>query len=197
MKTKTIILILSFCLAVLSITLLQLKKSKTTLSDIPVGGDFKISTTNGEFDLAAKRGKIIILYFGYTFCPDICPTTLSTVGMALKKFSPEELNNIETLFIGVDTKRDTLEKLKEYSAFFHPSIIGGSTTPEKTREIANLFGVNYIINDPEVGKSYYVVDHSTQLFILNKHGKIAELIPHGENAEIIYETVLKYMKEKI
>jgi len=198
MKNKVIILILSFCLAVLSVTLFKLKKSNVTLSDIPEGEDFIIQTTTGEeFDLSKKRGKVIILYFGYTFCPDICPTTLSTVGVALNKFTTDELKHIETLFIGVDTKRDTLVKLKEYSAFFHPTIVGGSTTADKTKEIATIFGVNYVVHEPEPGKSYYVVDHSTQLLILNKKGKIAELVPHGESADIIYQTVLKYLKEKI
>lgn len=196
MKTKITIIVFSFLLALFSVTLYMLKLDKVTLTAMPKGEDFIISTTQGEFDLSKKRGKVIILYFGYTFCPDICPTTLSTIAESLKKFTSEESENIETLIIGVDTKRDTLEKLQEYTAFFHPSIKGGVASDKMTREIAKSFGVNYMIKEPAPGKDYYVVDHSTQLIILNKQGKIAEYIPHGETSQYIYQTVLRYLEEK-
>lgn len=186
-----------FMSLVLTLKLLQEKRiSQEYMSiDFPTGSDFSLPSTKGTFHLKDHRGKIILLYFGYTFCPDICPTTLSSVGQVLKKLNEDELKQVTTLFIGVDVKRDTLEKLTEYTEFFHPSIIGATGKADELKKIANSFGVNYVIQKPEEGKEYYLVDHSTQLFILDREGKIADMIPHGEKVEDIYNNLKSYFKE--
>lgn len=200
LKSKKILIpIFAFIFMALALTLNYLQKQRMSSEymsmDFPEGSDFTLPSTQGTFDLKEHRGKIVFLYFGYTFCPDICPTTLSTVAQVLKKLSDEELKQVTTLFVGVDTQRDTLEKLSEYTKFFHPSIIGATGKEEQLREIAKSFGVNYVIQKPEEGKSYYLVDHSTQLFILNREGRIADMIPHGEKIDDIYNTIKTYLKE--
>ena len=166
------------------------------LSKMPDGGDFKIQSTIGEYQLS-KRGPLILLSFGYTYCPDICPTTLATMGNVLSGVSKEELSQVESLFISVDPKRDTIERLKEYASFFHPKVYGATASEEEVNKIAKLYNVQYAKHftknqDPDGNE--YNVDHSTQSFIIFK-GKLKELITYGTPASDIIESVRKILKE--
>lgn len=174
----------------------HVKSSKLiVLSSMPIGGDFSIPSTTNTFELKEYRGKVIILYFGYLFCPDICPTTLATLGALTKQMSEVDRKKIQVLFISVDPKRDTLEKIKTYVDFFHPSFIGATDTEENIKEIAKLYAVAYEKHYPKKGGEFYSVDHSTQAFIINKDGKVAELIRHGETANQIQNKINKYIKD--
>lgn len=161
---------------------------------MPTGGELSLKKTGGIFKLSEYKGKLVILYFGYTFCPDICPTTLSTIGATLKKLSPQELDQVEAIFISVDPKRDTLDKLDEYTKFFHPKILGVTDDEGKVKRAAQKYGVNYKMFYPKKGDPFYVVDHSTQAFLVNQEGKLAELIQHGTPSDKILAMLKKYLK---
>src|SRR5574343_1567339 len=102
----------------------------------PVGGDFTLQSADGPVSLHDFRGKLVLLYFGYTFCPDICPTSLTATAAGLQQLTPEEARRVAMLFVSVDPKRDTPAHLKEYAAFFHPNITGATGTPEVIAGIA-------------------------------------------------------------
>ena len=97
---------------------------------IAAGGDFTLQSAAGPVSLKDYRGKLVLVYFGYTFCPDICPTSLAATAEGLKQLTPEELARVAMIFVSVDPKRDTPERLKEYAEFFHPAIVGVTGTPE-------------------------------------------------------------------
>lgn len=197
MKNKIILTLLILLLAGMGAFYYQLKNSRPTLSSMPIGGDFSLpaTTSSGVFNLKNYRGKIVILYFGYTFCPDICPTTLSTFGALLKQMSPKEQKQIQIVFVSVDPKRDTLKKLKDYVQFFDPQMIAATDTEEKIAKLAKIYGVAYQKYYPKKGDPFYTVDHSTQAFLINQEGKVAELIRHGETAAQIQTQLKKYIKD--
>ena len=99
----------------------------------PTGGDFTLQSATGPVTLKDYRGKVVLLYFGYTYCPDICPTSLTATAQALGQLAPAELARVQTLFVSVDPERDTPARLKDYGAFFHPSIIGVTGTAAANR----------------------------------------------------------------
>lgn len=144
----------------------------------PPGGDFRIETAKGAVSLQDYRGKVVLLYFGYTFCPDICPTSLLATATALKALTPAELAQVQTIFISVDPKRDTVSQLAEYVRFFHPSIIGATGTAEQIAEIAQRYGVSYTLQPPD-GAGNYVVDHTGLTYLIAPDGRLTGSLPHA------------------
>jgi protein SCO1/2 len=148
----------------------------------PAGGDFQLDTAHGPLALHDFRGKVVLLYFGYTFCPDICPTSLLATAAALRALKPAELAQVQTIFVSVDPERDTVKQLADYVRFFHPSIIGATGTPEQIAEIAARYGVSYVIQKPDANRNY-VVDHSALTYLIDPDGRLVGTLPHAAPAD--------------
>mgnify|MGYP000967679565 FL=1 len=110
---------------------------------MPEGGDFTLQSADGPVSLGDFRGKVVLLYFGYTYCPDVCPTSLAATAEALKALNPDELARVAVILVSVDPKRDTPARLKEYAEFFHPAMVGVTGTPEEIAAVAKRYGVFY------------------------------------------------------
>jgi len=144
----------------------------------PTGGDFTLDSPAGKLSLQDYRGKIVLLYFGYTFCPDVCPTALSALGQAFAALTPDEAARVQGIFVSVDPERDTLEVLNVYAPFFHPGIVGATGTPAQVAEVARRYGVSYM-KQKSVDDRPYTVDHSSFTYLINREGHLAEMLPHG------------------
>ena len=170
-------------------------KSSVNLDDyIPKaqGGDFTLQTADGPFTLSDSGDKLAILYFGYTFCPDVCPTSLVAIGAALKMLTEAELNNIVPIFISVDPSRDTPEKLKEYASFFHPNILGMTADKAKIDDLVKRYGVYYKIQAANDSAAGYLVDHSSQIVVV-QNGEIKTNILHGTPPDSIAEVLRRFL----
>lgn len=159
----------------------QLHNARQPAGPLPAG-DFAVTTPDGTFSLADYRGKVVLIYFGYTFCPDVCPTSLAALGQAFAALSAEELERVKGVFVSVDPERDTLEILKVYAPFFHPNIIGATGTPEQLADIARRYGVSYMKQKSIDGRPY-TVDHSSFTYLIGPDGKLAVTLPHGSSPE--------------
>ena len=126
----------------------------------------------------------MLLYFGYTFCPDVCPTSLVLVAEALGKLTPEEATQVRAYFISVDPERDTPEVLRAYAPFFHPSIVGLTGSPQEIAEVAGRYGVSYMRQKSRDGAPY-AVDHSSYTYVIGPDGKLAGRLPHASPASEI------------
>ncbi|GAA0395682.1 SCO family protein [Cocleimonas flava] len=160
----------------------------------PPGGDFTLQSINGDVSLSDYKGKVTLLYFGYTFCPDVCPTSLSRVGAAFKKLNEDELKHVQGILISVDPDRDTLQKLADYTKYFHPQIVGITGTKEKIDEIAARYDVKYRKAEGTTAASY-LVDHTAYIFVLDKTGKIREYLPHAVEVDRAVEVIRKLINE--
>jgi len=134
-------------------------------------------------------GRFQLIAFGYTYCPDICPTTLAEMSLILDKLGKQS-ERLQPLFVTVDPERDTPEVLRRYTAFFHPRIIGLSGSPELVRRVADHFKVRYEKHwEPGAAKDKYSVDHSAGMYLLGPDGrflaKFAYASPPSEVAERI------------
>ncbi len=148
------------------------------LSEQPIGGDFTLRDFRGDFRLSDYRGKVLVIYFGYTFCPDICPTNLALITQALNEMQPGELQRVQPVFISVDPDRDTTEKLKEYVAYFHPRFLGITGTEERVKSVADAYGVAYAkVKDASAGG--YLVDHSSETYIIAPNGSLTARLHHA------------------
>lgn len=149
------------------------------------GGDFILQSSEGPVSLANYKDRVIVLYFGYAFCPDVCPTSLGLLSLALQKLNKDELEKVQAFFISVDPERDTVEKLKTYAAAFHPGIKGITGTPEQIAEIAKRYGVMYMKVDLPNSAMKYAVDHSSRYYVVDSKGKIKSFIEHGTEPDKI------------
>jgi protein SCO1 len=138
---------------------------------LTVGGPFSLIDGDGK-PVTDKtwRGKYMLVYFGYTFCPDVCPTTLSAVADALDKLG-SKADSIAPLFITVDPKRDTAPVVKQYAAAFGPRIVGLTGSPEQIAEAAKAYRVYYAEHRTGTGPDDYSMDHSSVLYLMGPDGR--------------------------
>lgn len=155
--------------------------------------DFTLFSLNGPTSLSSFKGKYVLLYFGYTFCPDICPTSLSNVASALKQLTPEQNANIQLLFISVDPERDTPSRLQEYVTFFNPSFIGLTADQTSITDVTAQYNVIYAKQPAKSGSEAYSIDHSAMLYVLDRNGKQIDQIGHDANPDQIAATLSKYL----
>lgn len=144
----------------------------------PTGGDFTVDTLNGPVSLSDFKGKAVIVYFGYTLCPDICPTSLGFLSAALNQLEASELDKIQGIFISVDPDRDKLEHLDNYAKYFHKSLIGATKEKDVIDKIIHQYGASYRMVKTESSLGY-LVDHSAAIYFIDKDGKLAKSLPHG------------------
>ncbi len=161
----------------------------------PLGGDFTLDSPGGKLSLQDYRGKVVLLYFGYTFCPDVCPTALSALGQAFAALDPDELAQVQGVFVSVDPERDTMEVLNVYAPFFHPHIVGASGTPAQVAEVARRYGVSYM-KQKSVDDRPYTVDHSSFTYLIDREGRLAAMLPHGAPAADIVAQIRRHLGRK-
>ena len=150
-----------------------------------VGGPFSLVDHNGkrvtEKDFA---GKYMLVFFGYAYCPDVCPSTLQVMSAALDKLGPAA-DGITPVFVTIDPDRDTVEVLKSYVANFHPRLVGLTGSPEEIAAMAKAWRVYYQKPKSEEGKSEYLMDHSTFLYLIGPDGKYVRHFEYGTDTNAL------------
>lgn len=158
----------------------------------PAGGDFVLQSADGPVDTRALRGKVVLLYFGYTRCPDVCPASMSVNAQALNTLEPEARKKTAVLMVSLDPDRDTLPVLKQYATFFHPNMIGVTGTAAEIEAAAKAYGVGYVKQKPDA-EGNYAVDHSAQTFLLDPDGKLVEILQLGATADRTVAAIRKHL----
>ena len=136
------------------------------------------------------RGKWLVIYFGYTFCPDVCPTTMMEIAGALKALGPRA-NAVQAIFITVDPQRDTPDVLNEYLKAFDPRLIGLTGTSAQIAATAKTFHVFYERNDTDDGS--YLYDHSAFIYLVNPDGKFARAITSEGSSQAVADALSTLM----
>jgi protein SCO1/2 len=161
----------------------------------PVGGPFALVDHNGRSRTDEDfRGKLVLVYFGFTYCPDICPTDLQNIGLALDQLG-QEAEKVQPLFITVDPERDTAEHLKEYLQSFHPSFIGLTGDTSAIRAAADAFKVYYARVSNGQGDDY-TVDHTAFIYLMGADGGYVGFFPPGTSSERIAEMLRKQLARR-
>lgn len=156
----------------------------TDITGAAFARDFKLTDHNGQVrTLADFRGKVVAVFFGYTHCPDVCPTTLSDFAMALQQLGPSA-EQVQVVFVTVDPQRDTPELLKLFVPAFNPSFLGMYTDEASLRQLANEYKVVYQKNSVKAADDY-LIDHSAGTYVYDKQGNIRLLVPYGSSHDAI------------
>lgn len=172
-------------------------KPEAPLEGARIGGAFALTDQDGkpvkDSDFAGKHR---IIYFGYSYCPDVCPVDLQKIaaGFALfEKQQPERAKAMQPIFITIDPQRDTPAVLKAYVSAFHPRLIGLTGTPEQIKSVADAYLVMYKAQPP-VGADAkgYLVDHSRQAYLMGPKGEPIALLPYDGTPEQIAAEIDKW-----
>jgi protein SCO1/2 len=157
-----------------------------------IGGDFALTTAQGRSVTAASfAGKWLILYFGYTFCPDACPTALNAIAGALAELGPLAAK-LQPLFITVDPKRDTPAVIGDYVKAFDPRMLGLYGNAEQTAGAARAFRVYYKIRP--LGDGDYAIDHSSYIYIVDPAGHVVELLSGNVSGRALADLLRERIK---
>ncbi|MGA2568526.1 MAG: SCO family protein [Pseudolabrys sp.] len=157
-----------------------------------VGGPFELVDHTGKKRTDADfRGKLLLVYFGYTYCPDICPADLLQISLALDRLGKGG-DDVQPLFISVDPERDTTAVLAQYVSSFHPRLIGLTGTPGQIRAVANSYKAYYAKYTPPDG-GVYLIDHTGFTYLMDRAGKYLGFFPPGTSADRMVEIIRPYL----
>jgi protein SCO1/2 len=157
-----------------------------------VGGPFTLTDQAGRRRSDTEfRGKLLIVYFGYTYCPDICPTDLQQIGLAVDRLGPAGAA-VQPLFITIDPDRDTPEVLAQYVPSFHPKLLGLTGSAEEIAAVARAYKVVYTKYQPPEGGPY-LIDHTGFTYIVDATGKYRGFFPPGTSEDRMREMIVKIL----
>jgi protein SCO1/2 len=160
-----------------------------------VGTPFTLTNQHGKrVSLADFRGKMVLLYFGYTFCPDVCPTDLLAIAQTLKSLGRSG-EQVQPIFVTLDPARDTRELLRSYAAAFHPRIVALTGSEDEIRRVATAYKVFFEKVTPPDSKTYFI-DHSAFTFLLDRNGKYVLFFPPGTPPKRMTAMVRDELAEK-
>ena len=149
---------------------------------VPVGGEFTLTDARGRrVSLKDFRGKLVLLYFGFATCPDVCPTDLQAIGRALRALGPAG-DRIQPIFVTLDPARDTREVIGAYAAAFHPRFVALTGSEPEIRKVATAFKVFYE-KVPLPGALGYTIDHAAFTYLLDAQGRYVGIYPPGTPAD--------------
>jgi cytochrome c oxidase subunit III len=170
-----------------------LSSRSTDITGADFGKDFQLTDYNGQpRRLSDFRGKVVAVFFGYTHCPEVCPTTLAELAGAVKKLGPDG-GKVQVLFVTADPERDTPEVLKQYVSAFDPTFVGLRGTLEQTAQVAKDFQL-IIRKNPGVDANNYSVDHSAGTYLYDASGKLRLYVRYGQGADAFADEIGQLLK---
>lgn len=155
------------------------------------GGDFTLSSNGQEWNFNRQAKKLNLLYVGYAKCPDVCPMTLAYAGAAFRKLNPDQLKNVQMIFLSVDHAHDTPQAVHEYAQQFFPDFIGLTGTQQQIDFAVQQVGASYMFEEDKKSFLGYSIIHSDRVFFLNSKGKVM----HSELSVRSEEQILNKIKD--
>jgi cytochrome oxidase Cu insertion factor (SCO1/SenC/PrrC family) len=163
--------------------------------NVDIGGSFELTDhTGARFSDAQLRGNFALIYFGYTFCPDVCPTELGEIVLAIDELGHDG-DRVTPLLITIDPVRDTPQALAEYVPLFHERLIGLTGSEDEIREVASKYRVFYRrFDNPEY--TYYLMDHTSFVYLIDPDGRVASMFRYGTPPEEIAATIRRLIQAR-
>jgi len=147
-----------------------------------------------QFELSHYRGKIVLLFFGYTSCPDVCPTTMAELRQAISELKEEDATQVQVVFIAVDPDRDTPMRIQEYANHFSPDFIGLSGSLEELKVVWDAYGVYREVENTDSALDY-LVSHTARIYLIDKAGDLRLSYAFGTSPEDITHDLRILVKE--
>jgi cytochrome oxidase Cu insertion factor (SCO1/SenC/PrrC family) len=159
---------------------------------VPIGGAFALTDQHGVLRHDGDfRGKLMLIYFGYTFCPDACPTALAAMSAAIDKLG-DQAKDVQPIFITVDPTRDTLAQMKLYASNFTPRLMALTGTPEQVADAARAYRV-YFAKAKGESEDDYLMDHSGFIYLMGRDGRYLAHFGPDATADAMAATIKKHL----
>ena len=169
--------------------------ANTDITGLDYGKDFALTDHNGKpRSIADFRGKLVFVFFGYTHCPDICPTTLSDMAGIMKALGPDA-DKLQVLFITLDPERDTPEVMAGFVPAFHPAFLGLYGDRPATEKVARDFKIFQQRVSGSDGKSY-TIDHTAASYVFDTRGNLRLFVRHGQNGAPLLNDLKLLLSER-
>jgi protein SCO1/2 len=156
--------------------------------------DFTLPSQQGDFTLSAQTGSIVMMFFGYTTCPDVCPATLSSLKEVTRRLG-KDASKVKVVFITVDPKRDPVERIGQYVSNFSPSFIGLSGSEAQLDPVWKEYGVYRSLGEQSDAALDYLVEHSSYIYVVDKAGRLRLTYSFGTPTDDILSDVRYLLKE--
>jgi protein SCO1/2 len=178
-----------------SVLMMNRAHTRVVSSPVTIGGPFILTAVDGTTVTdQTYRGKWLLVYFGYTFCPDTCPTALNEITGAIERLGPDA-TKVQPLFITVDPERDTPEVMRDYLDSFDPRIVGLTGTLQQIADAAKEYGVYYTLHKTGKDDSDYFVDHSSYIYIMDPRGIFVQGFEPDTPAGRIADSLRDFMRQ--
>jgi protein SCO1/2 len=191
---RAIVGAMAFALALMGCSQEGARFRASDVTGASFGRDFALTDPTGKTrTLADYRGKAVVVFFGYTQCPDACPTTLGALAEAMKQLGPDA-DRVQVLFVTVDPERDTPALLAQYAPAFDPRFVGLHGDAAATEGVAKEFKIIYQ-TQPGDTPATYTVDHSTGTFIFDPQGRLRLYVSHGQGPDVFAHDLRELLRE--
>jgi len=168
------------------------ERAAETGAGVAIGGPFTLVDQTGRtVHDTDYRGRMMLISFGYTTCPDVCPTTLASISRALDQLGADA-ERVQPLFITIDPERDTPEALAAYVPHFHPSLIGLTGTPAQIAAVAKAYKVYYAKAGGAAAGEDYLMDHSTIVYLMGPDGRLLTYLPNATDPDALAARIREY-----
>ena len=162
----------------------------------PAGGDFTLESVEGPVGLGDLRGKVVLLFFGYTSCPDICPLSLARIGACLSSLEAEQAEQVSALFITLDPDRDTAARMGRYAGFFHPGIVGLTGNAEAIDDVAARYGITWERKSSPESALGYSISHPDTILLVDAEGALVGEVRGEDGGEALRQKVLELLANR-
>ncbi|MDP4836054.1 MAG: SCO family protein [Burkholderiales bacterium] len=171
----------------------RLQFSHTDITGADFAREFELTSHHGQsVRLADFKGKVVVLFFGFMHCPDVCPTTLSELNVVMERLGADA-KHVQVLFVTVDPERDTLENLSSYMGAFNPDFLGLSGTADEIATVTQEFKVIYQKVEGSMSDTYSV-DHSAGTYVFDRDGQVRLFVPYGANPDELTSDILQLIE---
>ena len=160
------------------------------------GGEFSLTSLQGPVNLSDHRGKVVLLFFGYTSCPDICPISLARIGACLSSLEAGQAERVSAMFITLDPERDTAERMGRYAGFFHPGIVGLTGDAEAIDDVTARYGITWERKSSPESALGYSISHPDTILLVDADGTLVGEVRGEDGGEALRRKVLELLANR-
>lgn len=158
-----------------------------------IGGNFTLNSAQGEVSLDSLKGEVVLVFFGFMSCPDVCPTSMAVMRQAFNELKPNQREKVRGLFVSVDPQRDTVEELEAFVRFFSDRLVGLTGTQAQIDALVKQYGAYYQYVKLEDSALGYTVDHSARVYLIDPEGRLADILAHDINPDELRSKLEAYL----
>ncbi|HAZ80692.1 MAG TPA: SCO family protein [Porticoccaceae bacterium] len=173
------------------------KGNTSIVTSSELGGDFSLRNIDGKVTLSDYQGKVVVVYFGFLSCPEVCPTSMSVLKRSLEILTPSQLEKTQAIMVSIDPQRDGFQDLADFTRYYHDNIIGVTGSVDEIQHIAEQYGAFFEITESESVESAYAYRHSSRYYVINQSGKLVQAMRHSTTPNELAARIKTIFKDAI